>query len=141
MRSGTGIRSASLEALVSADDVRALQDDVENVYIDELILRWTVELVRATRDVEGVVVGASVRGSLALERTARAWALLHGRDHVLPEDIDALFLPVLGHRLLLSASFLAETRALGRDEALARIKGRCLELAAAPRARRLSRCR
>ena len=58
-----------------------------------------VELVRATRAVDGVALGSSVRGSLALERTARAWALLHGRDHVLPEDIDALFLPVLGHRL------------------------------------------
>jgi MoxR-like ATPase len=123
---------ASLEPLVSADDVRTLQEDVEKVYIDDIILRWTVELVRATRAVDGVVVGASVRGSLALERTARAWALLHGRDHVLPDDVDALFLPVLGHRLLLSPSFLAETRALGREEALARIKDRCLELTPPP---------
>ena len=123
---------ASLEPLVSTDDVRTLQEDVEKVYIDDIILRWTVELVRATRAVDGVVVGASVRGSLALERTARAWALLHGRDHVLPDDVDALFLPVLGHRLLLSASFLAETRALGREEALGRIKDRCLELAPPP---------
>ena len=122
----------ALEPLVSADEVLALQTEVENVYVDELILRWTIELVRATRSVEGAVLGASVRGSLALERTARAWALLHGRDHVLPEDIDALFLPVLGHRFLLSASFLAETRGLGRDEALRRIKDRCLALAPPP---------
>ena len=124
---------ALLEPLLQADDVRSLQAAVEEVYVDELILRWTVELVRATRSVEGVALGSSVRGSLALERTARAWALLHGRDHVLPEDIDALFLPVLGHRLLLSASFVAEMRSLGRDDALARIKERCLELAPAPR--------
>ena len=123
---------ASLESLVGADDVRALQAAVEDIYVDELILRWTVQLVRSTRSVDGVALGSSVRGSLALERTARAWALLHGRDHVLPEDIEALFLPVLGHRLLLSASFVAEMRALGRDGALARIKERCLELAPAP---------
>ena len=88
--------------------------------------------MRATRAVEGVVLGASVRGSLALERTARAWALLHGRDHVLPDDIDTLFLPVLGHRILLSASFLAETRGLGRDQALGLVKDRCLALAPPP---------
>ena len=114
---------------------RELQRAVEDVYVDELLLRWIVELVRATRDVEGVALGASVRGSLALERTARAWALLHGRDHVVPEDVERLFLPVLGHRLLLTPSFLAETRALGRDEALERDQG------ALPRARAAARAR
>jgi MoxR-like ATPase len=123
---------ASVMPVISADDVRGLELAIENVYTDELILRWTVELVRATRKVEGVAVGASVRGSLTLERTARAWALLHGRAHVVPEDIELLFLPVLGHRLLLTASFLAETRALGREEALGRIRARCLELAPPP---------
>jgi len=123
---------AALGSVITADEMRALQRAVENVYTDELILRWTVELVRATRTVEGVAVGASVRGSLTLERTARAWALLHGRAHVVPEDIELLFLPVLGHRLLLTASFLAETRALGREEALGRIRARCLELAPPP---------
>ena len=123
---------AALGSVITAAEMRALQRAVENVYTDELILRWTVELVRATRTVEGVAVGASVRGSLTLERTARAWALLHGRAHVVPEDIELLFLPVLGHRLLLTASFLAETRALGREEALGRIRARCLELAPPP---------
>jgi MoxR-like ATPase len=122
----------ALEPLVSLDDVRAMQAAVEEVYIDDLLVRWTVELVRATRAVEGVALGASVRGSLALERTARAWALVRDRDHVVPEDIEALFLPVLGHRLLLTASFLAETRGLGRDDALGEIKARCLVRAPAP---------
>ena len=73
-----------------------------------------------------------------LERTARAWALLHGRAHVVPEDVERLFLPVLGHRLLLTTSFLAETRALGRDAERARRRSapRCLgaRAAAGPRA-------
>jgi MoxR-like ATPase len=123
---------AALGPVISAEEVRALRRAAENVYIDDLILRWTVKLVRATRAVEGVAVGASVRGSLTLERTVRAWALLHGRAHVVPNDIELLFLPVLGHRLLLTASFLAETRALGRDEALEGIRARCLELAPPP---------
>ena len=121
-----------LQPVVSAEDVQSLRLAVENVYVDDLVLRWTVELVRATRHVDGVALGASVRGSLTLERTARAWALLHGRAHVTPEDVESLFLPVLGHRLILTTSFLAETRTLGREEALSRIRARCLELAPPP---------
>ena len=123
-----------LEPVVSADDVRVLQRAVEEVYVDDLLLRWIVDLVRATREVEGVATGASVRGSLALERTARAWALLHGREYVVPEDVETLFLPVLGHRILVTTAFLAETRGLGREAALERIRGAGLRAGAAPRA-------
>jgi MoxR-like ATPase len=123
---------AAVDPVVSADEVRALQRAVEDVYVDELLLQWLVDLVRATRAVEGVALGASVRGSLTLERTARAWAVLQGRTHVVPDDVERLFLPVLGHRLLLTASFLAETRTVGREEALGRIRNRCFELAPPP---------
>ena len=123
---------ASVDPVVAADGVRALQRAVEDVYVDELVLQWIVDLVRSTRVVEGVALGASVRGSLTLERTARAWAVLRGRTHVVPEDVERLFLPVLGHRLLLTASYLAETRTLGREEALGRIRDRCFELAPPP---------
>jgi MoxR-like ATPase len=121
-----------LEPALTADELRDLQTRVESVYVDELMLQWIVQLVRATREVEGVAIGASVRGSLMLERTARAWALLHGRDHVVPEDVEWLFLPVLGHRLLLTSAALAETRALGRDELLERVRRRTFELAPPP---------
>jgi MoxR-like ATPase len=121
-----------LKALVDAADVRALHAAIQEVYVDELLLAWSVALVRATREVDGVALGASVRGSLALERTARAWALVEGRDHVVPEDLERLFVPVLGHRLLLTASFLAEMRALGRAEALRVVKRRCFALAPPP---------
>jgi MoxR-like ATPase len=123
---------ANLEPRVDADDVATLTAAVEDVYVDQLVLLWIVDLVRATRHVEGVSNGASVRGSLTLERTARAWALMQGRDHVVPGDVDALFLPVLGHRLLLTPSFVAETRSLGRAEALRQIKERCFALAPPP---------
>jgi MoxR-like ATPase len=72
---------------------------VEHVYIDPLLQQWVIDLVRATRELDVVDVGASVRGSLALERAARAWALLQGRAHVEPTDVELLFEPVLGHRV------------------------------------------
>ncbi len=122
----------ALQPTVTTDELMQLRRAVEDVYVDEVIIGWTVDLVRATRSVEGLEVGASVRGSLTLERTARAWALLQGRDHVLPEDIEQLFLPVLGHRLVLTSSYAAETRALDRDDALQQVKQRCLELAPMP---------
>jgi MoxR-like ATPase len=123
---------AGLTPRVGEEDVEILRAAVEDVYVDDLLLRWIVDLVRATRRAEGVSTGASVRGSLTLERTARAWALMQGRNHVVPGDVDALFLPVLGHRLLLTPSFVAETRSLGREEALRRIKEHCLALAPPP---------
>jgi MoxR-like ATPase len=121
-----------LEAVATADELRVLQRAADDVYVDDLVLRWTVQLARATREVAGLALGASVRGSITLERSARAWALVQGRDYVEPEDIERLFLPVLGHRLLITASYAAETRGLARDEPLERIRERCLELAPAP---------
>jgi MoxR-like ATPase len=122
-----------LEPALTADDLRALQAAVERVYVDDLLLEWIVRLVRATREAAGVAIGASVRGSLMLERTARAWALLHGRDHVVPEDVEWLFLPVLGHRLVLTSAYIAESRALGRAGLLEQIRRSALELAPPPR--------
>ena len=116
-----------LQTVVTVDQVRELQHAIEDVYTDELILRWIVELVQASRELDQVAVGASVRASLALERTARAWALLHGREYVMPEDVETLFLPVLGHRIVFTPAFLAEARRLGRDAAFATFRDLCLE--------------
>jgi MoxR-like ATPase len=118
---------ADLRPVVTIEDVRELQHGIEEVYTDEIILRWIVELVQASRELEQVALGASVRASLALERTARAWALVHGREYVVPEDVETLFLPVLGHRIVFTPAFLAEARRLGRDAAFARFRELCLE--------------
>jgi MoxR-like ATPase len=87
---------------ISIAELTRIQDAVEEVYIDPILQHWLIRLVRATRDLDAVNVGASVRGSLALERAARAWALAQGRPFVQPEDIEELFVPVLGHRILLN---------------------------------------
>jgi MoxR-like ATPase len=123
----------SLEPAITTRELDDLHEALHDVYVAEVLERWIVALVRATREVEGVEIGASVRGSLALEQTSRAWALLHGRDYVTSDDVEHLFLPVLGHRLVLTPFFLAETRELTRDDALERIRERCLETAPRPR--------
>jgi MoxR-like ATPase len=116
-----------LRPVVTVDEVRELQRAIEDVYTDDLILRWIVELVQASRELDGVAVGASVRASLALERTVRAWALLDGREYVMPDDVETLFIPVLGHRIVFTPAFLAEARRLGREAAFATFRQRCLE--------------
>jgi MoxR-like ATPase len=122
----------NLGAVVTIEDVRALQKAVEEVYVDELIQRWIIGLVRATRGLEAVDLGASVRGSLALERGSRALALLKGRDYVVPEDVEALFAPVVLHRLLFTPTFIASSRSLGRDEVVRHVWESCLERSPRP---------
>jgi MoxR-like ATPase len=120
----------SLRAVIDVADLRWIQAAVESVYIDPIIQRWLIELVRSTRELELVTVGASVRGSLALERAARARALLHGRPFVEPEDVEALFEPVLEHRVLVNPYRLDSENGGGFTHLdLAR---RCLELVPRP---------
>ena len=94
--------------------------------------RWTIKLVRATRELPEISIGASVRGSLALERAARAWALLDGRSYTTPQDVERMFAPVLGHRFVFSPAFIAESRGRTKDEILQEVYRRCAELAPPP---------
>jgi MoxR-like ATPase len=123
---------SELTPVVTAEEVDELRRATEEVYVAGVLEQWIVALVRATREVDGVELGASVRGSLALDNTARAWALLNGRDYVTSDDVERLFLPVLGHRLMLTPQFLVETRELSREEALGRVREACLQLAPRP---------
>ena len=122
----------NLEPAVSLADIAVLREAVHEVYVDDVLKRWLVELVRATRVLDDVAMGASVRGSLALERAARAWALLHGRDYVVPVDVEQLFVPVISHRLVFRSGFLARARASGWAEAIEDFRRQCLELAPVP---------
>jgi MoxR-like ATPase len=119
-----------LRPVVQQPAVLDLQAAVEEVYVDPLLRRWIVDLVRATRSLEFVELGASVRGSLALERAARALALIHERDHAEPDDVERLFAPVLLHRLVLTPEYLAEEEP-PPEEIARRVWEGCL--AAAPR--------
>jgi MoxR-like ATPase len=121
-----------LGPVVSLDDVRELERAVEDVYVDELILRWIVEAVQASRSIESVALGASVRASLALEQTARAWALLDDRDYVTPDDVETLFLPVMSHRIVFRPTFIAGARHLSRADALAGFRDEVFSLIPRP---------
>jgi MoxR-like ATPase len=121
-----------LEPVISVEDVQEIKTAAQAVYVDELIKTWIVDLVRATREHESVAIGASVRGSLALERAARGWALLHERSYVVPDDVDRLFLPVLMHRVVFRPAFLAEARRSGWPAAAERFRDTCLQQAPRP---------
>jgi MoxR-like ATPase len=83
--------------------IRALMSAVASIHVDRALADYVVGLIRATRSDPRVDLGASPRAGLALVRTARAMALLRGRDYVLPDDVKALASIVLGHRLIISA--------------------------------------
>jgi MoxR-like ATPase len=121
-----------LRAVVTLGEVAEIQAAVREVYIDPLLREWAISLVRATREVEGVGIGASVRGSIALERAARARALLSGREYVVPEDLERLFLAVVTHRIVFTPSFVAIAREVGWDAAMSGFHEQCLVLAPAP---------
>jgi MoxR-like ATPase len=120
-----------VRAVLSADDVQALQSAVEDVYVDQVLRRWIVDLVRATRGLPFVALGASVRGSLALERAVRARALIEGRDHAEPEDVERLFVPVVVHRLVLTPEYVAEEEP-SAEEVARRIWDGCIGIAPRP---------
>jgi MoxR-like ATPase len=91
-----------LKPVISAEDFNALQKTVEDdIYIDDVILEYIAEIVRATREHPQVEVGSSPRGSLALLKASRAMALLRQRDFVTPDDIKTIAVDALAHRLIL----------------------------------------
>ena len=104
---------AQATPLLSAGDVVALRDAVLAVHASDALVHYVQALLAHSRRHPGVRVGLSPRAGIALLRAARAHALLLGRDHVLPEDVQALFAQVAAHRLVPEAD-------AGGDASLAR---------------------
>lgn len=105
-----------IEALKPIVKIKELLDAIEairQIYVSPAIERYIVDLVGRTRQSGDVYLGASPRGSLALFRAGQAHAALRGRDFVLPDDIKALAIPVLGHRIIVSPA--ARLRELSAD--------------------------
>jgi MoxR-like ATPase len=101
----------SLVPVSDATEVRALIGAVRSVYVSESIKAYAVDLAEATRRAGEIRLGASPRATLQLLRASKAWAALSGRDYVIPDDVQYLLAPVLGHRLLLTA----EAHVAGRN--------------------------
>jgi MoxR-like ATPase len=121
-----------LEQVCGAESVLALQAAVREVYVDVLVKQYVVSLADATRNHDSVYLGASPRGSLALQRLGQARALLDGRDFVQPDDVKTLAYPALGHRIILNA------QARVKGQTTAQVVEECLERLPVPgvRARR-----
>jgi MoxR-like ATPase len=100
---GAGSPLDDLEPVSDGLEVAKLISAVRSVHVAESVRRYAIDLVTATRDNRELRLGASPRATLHLLRTGRAAAALDGRDYVLPDDLQTLAIPVLAHRLLLSA--------------------------------------
>lgn len=97
----------SVQTVSSAEEVLAMRAALEEVSVDPDLLQYMADLAERTRRHEALSLGASPRGTLALLRLSRAWAALHGRDYVLPDDVKSVAIPALSHRLLLSPDLWA----------------------------------
>lgn len=94
---------SSLQPLMTAEELCALQEEVAKTHVSKAAVSYMVELTGATRSHRDIALGASPRATLALNSMAKAVAQLCGRDYVLPEDARAVFKRTIAHRLLLSA--------------------------------------
>lgn len=103
----------ALEPVAKLKEIQDAIDEVKRIYISPAVKKYIVELTTRTRQSADVYLGASPRGSLSLARAGQARAALLGRDHVLPDDIKALAVSVLAHRIIVSPA--ARMRDLGSD--------------------------
>ena len=125
-RSARGREDVELAQICDAGTVLAMRETIEAVEVSEPVGRYLVDVVRATRSLAGVEVGSSPRGALALLLASRARAALAGREFVLPDDIKALAVACLAHRLVLVPDLWLRG---GRPEDLV---GQCLDAVAVP---------
>ena len=115
-----------LQQVSGQDEILALQAKTKDVYVDNLIKQYIITLVDATRRHDGVYLGASPRGSLALQRLGQARALLEGRDFITPDDIKGLAHAALGHRIIVNPA--ARVRGMTADQIVAQ----CLDQVQVP---------
>jgi MoxR-like ATPase len=92
----------SLDQIVSQEELIEAQETVKQVYVDNLVKEYIINLSTATRSHPDVYLGVSPRGSLALYRTSQALAAMRGRDYVIPDDVKFLSESTLAHRLIIS---------------------------------------
>jgi MoxR-like ATPase len=104
------VDEVDLSHVVDRGTLVEMQRAVENVHVEESLGYYIVDLAVATRSAPGVQVGASPRGSLALLKLARCRAALSGRDFATPDDVKAVAVPALAHRLTLQPELWVERR-------------------------------
>jgi MoxR-like ATPase len=98
------VDATALNTIVSPQDFAAMRARVEEVFVHPDVQRYMVELVAHTREHRQVAVGASPRASLSLLKLTRAWAAIHGRTYVIPDDVKQFAIAALSHRIILEPS-------------------------------------
>ena len=93
-----------LQPVCTAEDIVALSEESKDVYVHPVLMKYIVDIAHTSRDARNVATGISPRGSLALLRACRAYAMVKGRDYVVPEDIKSIAVPVLAHRIVINGS-------------------------------------
>ena len=93
----------TVDAVVTPAEILSMQEEVESVYVHDLIYDYAVRLIQETRNHPMIQMGASPRATIALVRMACAYGYLAGRDYVLPADIQAVFLDVTAHRVTVNS--------------------------------------
>jgi MoxR-like ATPase len=111
-----------LHPVIDLEGLIALQKEIKEVYVDPTIKRYIVDIVNLTRNFAGVYLGASPRGSIALMKTAQAYAFMYGRDYILPDDIQYLAPFVLSHRIILKSE--AKFDGISAEEIVTRVIAR-----------------
>ncbi|MEM6545761.1 MAG: AAA family ATPase [Pseudomonadota bacterium] len=109
---GASSLPSSLPVCISADDLNGIRASVDKVHSSDSLLEYLQRLAARSREGAEFAVGLSPRGVLALLRAAKTWALMEARDHVLPDDVQAVLGPVLAHRLQPGSGFSGDGRAL-----------------------------
>ena len=93
-------RTDMVEPVITAEDVKEMQEEIYDVYMNKRIYKYIIELVTATRESEYIERGASPRATIALVKMSKAWAWLNGRDYVIPSDVGTQFEYVISHRIV-----------------------------------------
>ena len=104
----TLLAAGAVDTVVKIEDLREAKQEVSNIVIREELIAYLVDVVRATRQHECILVGAGPRATQSLIMASRAYAAMSGRDFVTPDDVKAMAVPVLEHRLILRPEFEIE---------------------------------
>jgi MoxR-like ATPase len=103
----------NVKPILSGKEIRTFKELVNQVIVEDSLLRYISEIILATRNSPAIYLGASPRASVALLNASKAYALLQGRDFIIPDDIKYIAVPVLQHRLILSPETEMEGRSAG----------------------------
>lgn len=102
---------AALEPVITLEELNQAKKEIEDIFVHKCVLEYMVDIVAATREGDNVMMGVSPRGTLAFLRCVKAYAYLQGRNFVTPDDVKALAVPVLAHRIVMGYGKSGESKA------------------------------